>query len=166
MLKRRNRHSGHSCPGRLFPFLKEHVWPTEFFQAYLSAFGSQITISLKLLLPTRASSFDISTTSCRTSGGPMVMPLCLPAVRVVLTLPCLCSCCPLCPHGSPPDLPVVRSYPGLGVSLNVPPPKVGPLVFHHSQNHTGVVMCMLASGSQLCPWSLVRADKRLDLRVY
>lgn len=160
MLKRRNKHSGRSCSEPYSLFSRNMF---ELFQAYLSACGYQITISLKLLLSTRPSPFYISQTSCQTFEDPMVMPPFCPASRVVLSLSGLCSCCPLCPDGFPLDPPVVGCRSGLGVSLSVIP-KVGPLALHHSRNHTEMVMCS-PSGFWLCPWHLVSASKQEDLRM-
>lgn len=80
VLKRKNRHRGGTCNG-LIPFSQGTCLG---FQTSLSACGSQTTISLKLLLCTRSSPFDISQT-CQTSEGPMVIPSFHPAARVVLT---------------------------------------------------------------------------------
>lgn len=105
VLKRKNRHRGGSCNG-LIPFSQGTCLG---FQTS-SAYGSQTTISLKLLLCTRSSPFDISQT-CQTSEGPMVIPPFHLAARVVLTLPGLCSHCLLYSDGFPPDPKSILSSP-------------------------------------------------------
>lgn len=70
----------------LFPFPRVHAWPWELSQASFSVCGSQITVSLELLLSTRPSPFDILQTSCQTSEGLTVIPPFHPAARVILTL--------------------------------------------------------------------------------
>lgn len=73
VLKRVNRHRGGSCYGP-YSLFSRYMLVLVSSSASFFACGSQITVSLKLLLSSRPSPFDISQTSCQTSEGLTVIP--------------------------------------------------------------------------------------------